>query len=114
VETYYMDSNEMIERARDCLRDQFGAAWQAPYAPGKAQMAGWLAGTLTLPHEAAVRLVETMERRGILRFEGATGRTASPSAEQKADPAGQCPLAPDVVVPGATPPSPELGTWFIA
>jgi hypothetical protein len=110
----YMDPIGTIERARKCLRDQFGAAWEAPYAPGKARMADWLADRLALPHEVAVRLVETMEREGMVRFAGATGRTASPSAQQKAGPAGQSPLTPDVVVPAATPPSPEVGTWFIA
>jgi hypothetical protein len=105
--------DDTIQQARDCLRERFGAAWLAPYAPGKAEMANWLAERLALPHEAAVRIVEEMEREGMLRFEGVTGRTASPAAQDKVEPAPQSPLTPDVVVPEAALPSPEMGTWLI-
>jgi hypothetical protein len=105
--------NHSIESARDCLRNHFGSAWDAPYAPGKADMARWLADQLTLDHEAAVRLIEEMERNGSLRFEGVTGRTASPSGGQKTRPSAPSPMTPDVVAPDPSRPAPEMGTWRI-
>jgi hypothetical protein len=108
-----MKLNHSIQVARECLLEQFGMAWQAPYAPGKAEMAHWLADQLAVPHEAAVQVVEEMERKGTIRFEGVTGRTASPAADQKLGPDPQSPLTPEVVSPEAAPPAPEMGTWRI-
>jgi len=108
-----MNPNYSVQRARECLREQFGANWQAPYAPGKARMASCLADRLIVPHEAAVQVVEEMEREGVLRFEGITGRTASPPAHRTAGRVSRSPLTPDVVNPEAAPATPELGTWFI-
>jgi hypothetical protein len=103
-----------IRQARDCLRERFGPVWQAPYAAGKAQMARWLAGNLEVPQEQSTQVVEELERNGTLRFVSATGRTASPPAYQKAEPATQRPLKPDVVAPAGADPAPEMGMWQIA
>lgn len=103
-----------MRQARDCLRERLGPVWKAPYAAGKAQMAGRLVDTMGGPHEVAVQFVEGLERNRTLRFESASGRTASPPAHQKVGPTPQSPMRPDVVVPSKAPPPPELGTWFIA
>jgi hypothetical protein len=107
-----MEPTHTIQQAHELLRSRFGPAWRAPYAEGKAEMATWLAEQLHVPHESASRAVEEIERQGMLRFEGATGRTASPPAHQKVGPAAQSPLTADVVVPDTEPRAPEIGTWY--
>jgi len=107
----------MLERAQTCLQAGFGDRWQAPYAEGKAEMADLVCSKLQVPHEAAVELIEALEREGRIRFIGPLGIKKSAPPDGPLDPRAQSPLTPhtdtsDVRLEGV-PERPVLGDWVL-
>jgi hypothetical protein len=112
---------ERLERARDILLESFGDRWQAPYAEGKAKMADQVCDALDVPHEAAVGVINDLERSGAIQFVGVAGAKPAPPSSLTGGVPVPTPAAPATDAGGVGPESGPhrlvlgvLGDWIIS